>query len=97
MDLKQLLEKEGVKANMIMQFGSLESIKQCIKNSLGVSLLPKIAVEEEIKRGEIVSLNWNGPEIPIQAQMLFHRDKWLSPPLAALESLILDRIEKELP
>ena len=94
MDLQHLLKKEGVKANTIMQFGSLESIKQCIKNGLGVSLLPKIAVEEEIKRGEVVSLAWDGPDIPIQAQMLFHRDKWLSPPLSALESLILVKIEK---
>ncbi|MDF2652878.1 MAG: LysR family transcriptional regulator [Paenibacillus sp.] len=94
MDLKNLLEKEGVKANMIMQFGSLESIKQCIKNGLGVSLLPKIVVEEEIKRGEIISLAWKGQDIPIQAQVLFHRDKWLSPPLAALERLILEKKDR---
>jgi len=89
MDLKRLLEKEQVKANTILEFGSLESIKQCVKNGLGVSLLPKIVVEEELKRGELVKLNWNGIDISIQAQMIFHRDKWLSPPLAALENLIL--------
>jgi DNA-binding transcriptional LysR family regulator len=94
MDLKRLLEKAQVKANTILEFGSLESIKQCVKNDLGVSLLPKIVVEEELKRGELVSLNWNGIDIPIQAQMVFHRDKWLSPPLAALENLILARIRK---
>ena len=93
-DLKCLLEKEQVKTNTILEFGSLESIKQCVKNDLGVSLLPEIVVAEELKRGELVSLNWNGPDIPIQAQMLFHRDKWLSPTLAALESLILAGIEK---
>lgn len=94
MDLKNLLEQEQVKANTIMEFGSLESIKQCVKNGLGVSLLPKIAVEEELKRGQLVSLAWNGPNIPIQAQMLFHRDKWLSPPLAALEKLVSAGIAK---
>ncbi|SMD03089.1 LysR family transcriptional regulator [Sporomusa malonica] len=88
MDLKFLLEMEQVKANMIMEFGSLESIKQCVKNGLGVSLLPKIAVAEELKRGELVSLAWSGPDIPIEAHMIFHGDKWVSPPLAALEKLI---------
>ncbi len=88
MDLKKLLEKERVKANTIMEFGSLESIKQCVKNGLGVSLLPKIAVQEELNRGGLVSLAWKGPDIPILAQMIFHRDKWLAPPLAALETLI---------
>lgn len=91
-DLKRVLEKAHVKANTILEFGSLESIKQCVKNGLGVSLLPKIVVEEELKRGELIRLNWRGIEIPIQAQMVFHRDKWLSPPLAALEKLILARM-----
>jgi DNA-binding transcriptional LysR family regulator len=94
MDLKNLLAKERVKANTIMEFGSLESIKQCVKNGLGISLLPKIAVEEELHRGELVSLKWNGPDIPIQAQMIFHRDKWVSPPLAALEELVLGGITR---
>lgn len=94
MDLKRLLEKEQVKANTILEFGSLESIKQCVKNGLGISLLPRIVVEEELKRAELVILNCKGIEIPIQAQMVFHRDKWLSPPLAALENLILARIGK---
>ena len=82
-------------ANTMLEFGSLESIKQCVKNDPGISLLPEIAVAEELKRGELVRLNWNGPDIPIQAQMLFHQDKWLSPPLAALENLIMTRIERE--
>jgi DNA-binding transcriptional LysR family regulator len=93
-DLKNLLEQERVKANMIMEFGSLEAIKQCVKNGLGVSLLPKIVVEEELKRGELVTFDWRGHPIPIQAQMVFHREKWLAPPLAALEKLVLVKITR---
>lgn len=75
-----------------MKFGSLEAIRQCVKNGLGVSLLPRIVVDEELKRGELVSFKWNGEPIPIQAQMVFHREKWLSPPLIALEKLIINSI-----
>jgi DNA-binding transcriptional LysR family regulator len=92
MDLKRLLEQKQVGANTILEFGSLESIKQCVKNGLGVSLLPRIAVDEELKRGDLVSLNLHDVAIAIEAQMVFHRDKWLSPPLAALENLILSKI-----
>lgn len=91
MDLKDLIEGNRIKANTIMEFGSLESIKQCVKNGLGISLLPRISVQDELNRGELISLEWEGPDIPIQAQMLFHRDKWLSPPLAALEQLITSK------
>ncbi|GBG56087.1 LysR family transcriptional regulator [Sporomusaceae bacterium FL31] len=94
MDLKDLIEENRIKANTIMEFGSLESIKQCVKNGLGISLLPRISVEDELQRGELIRLEWDGPDIPIQAQMLFHRDKWLSPPLAALEQLITSKTQR---
>jgi DNA-binding transcriptional LysR family regulator len=87
-DLENLLASEQVKVNTIMEFGSLEAIKQCVKNGLGVSLLPKIAVKEELGRGELAALPWRGRPIDIRARLLFHRNKWLSPPLAALQKLI---------
>ena len=93
MDLKNLLEKEQIKANTIMEFGSLEAIRQCVKNGLGVSLLPKIVVDEELKRGELICFDWRGQPIPIQARMVFHRDKWLSPSLTAMENLIINHIQ----
>ncbi len=89
LDLKTLLAREGVKTGTIMEFGSLEAIKHCVKSGLGISLLPKIVVEEDIKRGELINLNWTDTPIEIQALMLFHREKWLSPALAALEKIIL--------
>lgn len=94
MDIKNLLEKEQVKANTIMEFGSLEAIRQCVKNGLGVSLLPEMVVQDEVKRGELISFHWGGQPIPIQAHMIFHRDKWLSPPLKALEKLIVDYVRE---
>lgn len=93
MALKLLLEKEQVKVNNILEFGSLESIKQCVKNGLGVSLLPELAVAEELRSGALVKLNWRNPCIPVKALMVFHKDKWLAPPLAALEKLVLERLK----
>lgn len=95
MDLKYLLAQEQVEANTVMEFGSIESIKQCVKNGLGISLLPRIAVADELERGEIVALEWKGEGIPIEAQMIFHRDKWMSQPLLALEDLITTKKQKE--
>lgn len=92
LDLKILLEREGVKANTIMEFGSLEAIRHCVKSGLGVSLLPKIVVEEDIKRGELIRLNWTDAPIDIEARMLFHREKWMSPALLALEEIILSSL-----
>ena len=93
MDLKKLLEKEQIKISNILEFGSIETIKQCVKSGLGVSLLPEIAVEEEINRGELVKLNWLKPCIPIKGLVVYHREKWLSPQLVALNNLILTKLK----
>ncbi|MDT8902044.1 LysR family transcriptional regulator [Anaeroselena agilis] len=90
--LKTLLAEAGVKAGAVMEFGSLEAIKLCVKSGLGVSLLPGIAVAGDIGRGELVQLAWTGAPIAFQARMVFHREKWLSPALAALEKVVLSSL-----
>ena len=101
MELKKLLQRQGISTNTILEFGSLDAIKQCAKNGLGISLLPEIAVRDEVERGELRTFSVKGVNIPLQAQMLFHQDKWLSPQLSALEHFIMARtdlavLEKDL-
>ncbi|MFL0195026.1 LysR family transcriptional regulator [Clostridium sp. WILCCON 0269] len=90
-ELEELLKKCNVKIDTIMEFSSLEAIKQCVKSGLGISLLPKIAVEEEINTGELDTLSIEDCEISICAKMICHKQKWTSPPLAALKNMILQK------
>jgi len=91
-ELKLLLADQQIRVEHMLEFGSLETIKQCVKNGLGIALLPELAVVEEIRRGELIRLAWKAP-ILIKAVMVVHRDKWLSPPLAAFKQLVLSKIE----
>ncbi|EKQ56705.1 MULTISPECIES: LysR family transcriptional regulator [unclassified Clostridium] len=88
-ELKKLLQNLNVKSNTIMEFGSLEAIKQCVKNGLGITLLPSIAVDKEIQRGELVMLPVDIDRIFINARMIYHREKWMSAPLEALKNIVL--------
>ena len=92
MELKTLLQAHGIAITTILEFGSLDAIKLCAKNGLGISLLPEIAVKDELTRGELVTFSVAEVSIPLQAQMLFHKDKWQSPQLAALEDFIAAKI-----
>lgn len=87
--LKELLQNLNMKADTIMEFGSLESIKQCVKKGLGITLLPRIVVDKEIQSGELVMLAVEIEQISIHAKMIYHRDKWMSAPLAALKDIVL--------
>lgn len=92
MELKGILQKLNVKANTIMEFSSLEAIKQCVISGLGITLLPSIVVKMEIHRGELVILPVETDEILIHAKMIYHREKWMSAPLEALKDFILRKI-----
>ena len=87
-EMKELLAQAKVPVTTFWEFESLEAIKQCVKNGLGLSLLPEIVVAEELERGTLVRLPWDSSSISVVAQMVLHREKWLSPPLAALEKLV---------
>ncbi|MFB5189909.1 LysR family transcriptional regulator substrate-binding protein [Alicyclobacillus fastidiosus] len=76
------LASAGVQT-MTMEFSSVEAIKQCTMAGLGVTLLPEIAVASEVERGMLSVVPWRGPDIPVITQMLWHRDKWMSPALKA--------------
>lgn len=92
MELKKLLEVLNVKVNTIMEFSSLEAIKQCVKNGLGITLLPSIAVNAEIQRGELIILPVEIDDILINAKMIYHREKWMSAPLEALKNIVLGKL-----
>jgi DNA-binding transcriptional LysR family regulator len=59
-----------------------------VKHGLGVGLMPDLAVEDDLKNGTLVRLPCTAQTIPYEAFMLMHREKWLAPPLAALEKLV---------
>ncbi|MBV7275156.1 LysR family transcriptional regulator [Clostridium sp. PL3] len=89
MELKKLFQKLNVRVDTIMELGSIEAIKQCVKEGLGISLLPRIAVDKEIKNGELVMLPIETDNILIHAKMLYHANKWISAPLEALKDIVL--------
>jgi DNA-binding transcriptional LysR family regulator len=79
----QSLLKKGADALTELEFHSVEAIKQCAVAGLGIALLPEMALKEELSEGELVALPWNLSDVSFSAQMLWHREKWISPSMAA--------------
>ncbi|PJI08339.1 MULTISPECIES: LysR family transcriptional regulator [Clostridium] len=84
---ENILSEYNIKPNLALETGSVQAIKQFTMSGLGTTLLPKVAVEDEIKTGRLVPLNWCGPDFGIISQVLYHKDKWISPALSAFLKL----------
>lgn len=80
--LENILTNCNVKPNVALETGSVQAIKQFTMSGLGITLLPKVAVEDEINSGKLIPLNWSGPDFQIISQVLYHKDKWISPALS---------------
>ncbi|ABR35308.1 LysR family transcriptional regulator [Clostridium beijerinckii] len=81
------LNDAGVTPKSIMEMGSIQSIKQLTMSGLGITLLPKIAAQEELKRKQLIELQWWEDSFYLTTQMVYHRDKWGSRALRAFIDL----------
>ncbi|MFN7930713.1 MAG: LysR family transcriptional regulator [Blastocatellia bacterium] len=52
--------KSGVRPEVIMELGSMTSIKRMVEHGLGLSLVPRSSVREEIKAGTLIVLPVRG-------------------------------------
>ena len=77
----QRLAADGIYLTTVLEFTSVEAIKQCVIARMGVAVLPKMAVERELATGQLTALPWIEAEFHVMAQMLWHKEKWLSPAL----------------
>lgn len=89
----QSLLKRGADNLTELEFSSLEAIKQCVMAHLGISLLPEMAVLNEIQEGKLVPLSWDLSEINFFTQMLWHEEKWISPSLQAFIDLVIGELK----
>ncbi len=91
-NFQQLLNKEKVRPNLSLELNNVAIIKQCVMDNIGITILPEIAVEKEIARGEMTALPWTEGKPEVAAMMIWHRERWLSPTMAAF----MDAVRKGL-
>jgi DNA-binding transcriptional LysR family regulator len=72
------LEQSAITPKIILETESIQAIKNLTESGLGVCILPQVAANAEIKAGKLVCLDYTC-DYGIQSQLIWHRDKWLSP------------------
>ena len=85
------LAAANVKPASSTEFSSVEAIKQCLIAGMGVGVLPEIVVARELKAGQLVALRWEGPTLDMGTYALWHKDKWMSPNIAAFLGMLKAR------
>lgn len=76
----------------VLEIGDTALICSLVEQGVGISFLPDYVTEKAVESGRLVYLDVEHFEIEVWKQLLYHRDKWVSP---QLESVIQYCIERE--
>jgi len=90
--LEHALAQSGVEAETVMEFSSVETIKQCAALGMGIACLPALVVEQEIATGKLAVVPWGGSNLTMKTIVAWHKDKWLSPAMTAFLSLLRQQL-----
>jgi DNA-binding transcriptional LysR family regulator len=82
------LEQHGLEVNVLMKCDSAQGVKVAVAKGLGVGLLYRNHVEQEIRRGELKVLNIPGLKMHIQSFIIYKAGKPLSPAAQAFLELL---------
>lgn len=83
------LKAEGKLSKNTMETWSIETIKKCVMNGIGMSFLPWVAIQAESHEGKLVAMPCDLPNKMV-SQVAYHRKKWLSPALKAFLEVTLE-------
>lgn len=84
MGVDRELTEQDIRLGARMEMTSVATIRQCAIHGMGIAVLPEIAVREEIQAGLLHRLPWEDEGLEQAVLMLWHKDKWISRPLAKL-------------
>jgi DNA-binding transcriptional LysR family regulator len=90
--LEHALAQSNIQPKSVMEFTSVETIKQCAALGMGIACLPALVVDQELATGKLATLPWSGPALAMKTLVAWHKDKWLSPAMTAFLMLLREHL-----
>ncbi len=76
--LNDFRKKYNVKFDIVCEFSNSDSIKTLVQQGMGVTLISSKVVEKELKRGDLVAINVNAPELKRKYFITYHKEKYFT-------------------
>jgi DNA-binding transcriptional LysR family regulator len=83
------LKERNAKHSNPLEFSSIEAIKKCVMNGLGISFLPYYAVSKEILDGTLKMMELENPFGMFSTQLAYHKNKSISLPMSKFIEITL--------
>ena len=92
LDMDKYLSEKDILLNPPMKVQSIEAVKRCVMNNLGIAVVPTYSIGEELKNGSLMPIKTELGEKEYNSFYIYHKNKWISPQM----ELALDLLKKYL-
>lgn len=82
--LDNRLAAESLEIQPILEISSTDLVSRLVEQGIGLSFLPDFTTKKMAAEGRLVYLNVIDCQIEVWKQLLYHRDKWLSPQMESV-------------
>ena len=82
--MDEMMAEKSIEIAPILEVGSADSICRLVEENVGVSFLPDYVTRRYVNANTMVPLNIKGFHVELWKQILYHRDKWVSPQMKAV-------------
>ncbi|MCD7826144.1 MAG: LysR family transcriptional regulator [Clostridiaceae bacterium] len=89
-DMDKYLSEKDILLNPPMKVQSIEAVKRCVMNNLGIAVVPTYSIGEELKNGSLMPVKTELDEKTYNSFYIYHKNKWISPQM----KLALDLLKK---
>lgn len=88
LEMDKYLSEKDIVLDPHMKVQSIEAVKRCVMNNLGIAVVPSYSVEEELKNASLQQVKTELDEKVYNAIYLYHKNKWLSPQMELALTLL---------
>lgn len=79
LEFNKYLSEKDIVLNPDMKVQSIEAVKKCVMNNLGIAVVPSYSVVEELKNGSLRPVKTEIDNKCYKSIYLYHKNKWISP------------------
>ena len=90
--MEQELAAAGQEIRPVLETGNTDILTQMLLKNMGVSFLPEFVVRDYLADGRLAALDTVCPEIEMWSQMVYHRNKLVTPQM----EIFLDLMKKNM-
>ena len=84
------LKRRGFDLKVKLESGNTEPLKLMAERGLGIAYLPQFSVQSSLDSGDLVRLNVTDCRHHVYRQVVYHRNKWVTPAMRAMMNMIAE-------